>query len=249
MENDSGPELPASLETAWGMRERPGKGPKPGLSLERIVDAAIRVAAADGFAAASMNRIAKELGASAMALYRYVGAKNELLPLMLDAALGGPPEPRADDEDWRAAIARWCWSYLDALRRNPWTLRIPITDPPNTPQQIAWLEHGLASLRDTGLTEGEKVSTIMLLSNYVRSTEAMYHGIAEAVDAAGSSAEHMMASYSAVLRKLIDPSVFPAVTVALNEGVFDQPDSVDGEFGFGLERTLDGIDALVRARV
>jgi len=248
MENDSGPELPASLETAWGMRERPGKGPKPGLSLERIVEAAIGVAAADGFAAVSMNRIAKELGASAMALYRYVGAKDELLPLMLDAAIGGPPAPRAEDEGWRSAITRWCWGYLEALRRSPWALRVAITEPPNTPRQVAWFEHGLASLRDTGLAEVEKVSTVMLLSNYVRATEAMFHSVAEAIDAAGTSPDRMMYSYSNVLRKLITASDFPSVAAALEQGVFDQADSADGEFEFGLDRILDGLDVLVRAR-
>jgi hypothetical protein len=183
-----------------------------------------------------------------MALYRYVGAKNELLPLMLDAAVGDPPAPRTADEGWRPAMDRWSWSYLAALRRNPWALRVPITDAPNTPRQIAWFEHGLASLRDTGLTETEKVSTIMLLSGYVRNTEATFHSIAEAVTRAGSSAERMMSSYSDLLRKLIDPDRFPAVAFALKQGVFDQPDSVDAEFGFGLDRILDGIDVLVRSR-
>jgi AcrR family transcriptional regulator len=248
MESDSGTDLPASLATVWGLRERPVKGPKPGLSLERIVEAALRVAEADGFAAVSMNRIAKEAGASAMALYRYVNAKNELIPLMLDVAIGDPPDARAEDEGWREALSRWCWSYREALGRSPWVLRVPITEPPNTPRQVAWFDHGLASLRGTGLAEGEKVSVVMLLSSYVRSTEAMFHGIAEAAAASASSADHMMASYSDVLRKVIDPARFPSVAFALQEGVFDQADSVEGEFGFGLDRILDGIDVLVRSR-
>jgi AcrR family transcriptional regulator len=248
MDSDSGAEVPASLATAWGLRERPGKGPKPGLSLDRIVQAAVRVAEADGFAAVSMNRIGKELGASAMALYRYVGAKNELLPLMLDAALGDPPALPGDDEGWRSAMTRWCSSYLAALRRNPWVLGVPITEPPNTPQQMAWLEHGLTSLRGTGLTDKEKVSVVMLLSNHVRNTEAIFHGIAEAVRAAGSSAERMMSSYGDVLRTVLDPQKYPSVCAALANGVFDQPDDTDSELEFGLERILDGIDALVRAR-
>jgi AcrR family transcriptional regulator len=248
MESDSGTRLPASLATAWGLRERPGKGPKPGLSLERIVRAAVHVAEADGFAAVSMNRIAKEVGVSAMALYRYVNAKDELVPLMLDVAIGDPPAPRAEDEGWRSAITRWCWTYREALGRSPWTLRVTISEPPNTPRQIAWFEHGLTSLHGTGLTENEKVSVIMLLSGYVRNTEAMYHGIAEALAAADSNADQMMSSYSDVLRQVIDPVRFPSVAFALQEGVFDQPDSVEGEFGFGLERILDGIDVLVRVR-
>jgi AcrR family transcriptional regulator len=248
MDSDSGPELPAGLAAAWGVRERPGKGPKPGLSLDRIVAAAVRVAAADGFAAVSMNRVAKELGVSAMALYRYVDAKDELIPLMLDAAIGDPPEPRAEDEDWRPAVRRWCRSYLERLRRNTWVLRVPITEPPSTPRQVAWFDHGLASLRDTGLTEAEKVSVVMLLSNYVRSTESMFHGIDEAVLAAGSSADQLMHSYSGVLRRVIDPKSFPSVRAALDQGVFDQADGPDTEFDFGLDRILDGIDVLVRSR-
>ena len=63
MDNDSGTGLPASIEAAWGLRERPTKGPKPGLSLERIVNAGVAIASAEGLAAVSMNRIARELGA------------------------------------------------------------------------------------------------------------------------------------------------------------------------------------------
>jgi AcrR family transcriptional regulator len=83
--------LPASVAAAWGVRDRPHKGPKPGLSLERIVAAAVQVADAEGLAAVSMNRVATELGTAPMSLYRYVTAKDELLALMLDAASASPP--------------------------------------------------------------------------------------------------------------------------------------------------------------
>ena len=45
---DGGTGLPASIEAAWGLRGRPSRGPKPGLSLERIVQAGIAVASAEG---------------------------------------------------------------------------------------------------------------------------------------------------------------------------------------------------------
>src|SRR5215468_2656297 len=83
--------LPASVAAAWGVRDRPHKGPKPGLSLERIVAAAVQVADAEGLAAVSMSRVAAELGTAPMSLYRYVTAKDELLALMLDAAYGPAP--------------------------------------------------------------------------------------------------------------------------------------------------------------
>ena len=46
--NDQGTGLPASLEQAWGLRGRPHRGPRPGLTLERIVASAMRIADADG---------------------------------------------------------------------------------------------------------------------------------------------------------------------------------------------------------
>ncbi|WP_239655680.1 TetR/AcrR family transcriptional regulator, partial [Streptomyces sp. M10] len=78
--------LPASVEAAWGLRGRPTKGPRPGIGVERIVDAAVRLAATEGLQAVSMGRVAKELGASTMSLYRYVAAKDELFILMQEAA-------------------------------------------------------------------------------------------------------------------------------------------------------------------
>ena len=42
-----------------------------------------------------MSRVAAELGSSAMSLYRYVAAKDELLALMVDAAFDAPVAPRA----------------------------------------------------------------------------------------------------------------------------------------------------------
>ena len=82
--------LPPGIALAWGRAERPRRGPKPGLSLERIVAAGIHLAVTDGLGSVSMGRVAAELGASTMALYRYVPAKDDLLTLMVDTALGAP---------------------------------------------------------------------------------------------------------------------------------------------------------------
>ena len=57
--------------------------------------AAVRIADTDGLDAVSMGRVAAELGAAAMSLYRHVSAKEELLTLMVDAAWGDSPDPRS----------------------------------------------------------------------------------------------------------------------------------------------------------
>ena len=61
--------------------------------LERIAAAGITVACPTGSTPLSMARVAAELGAGTMSLYRYVASKDELLTLMVDTALGPPPSP------------------------------------------------------------------------------------------------------------------------------------------------------------
>ena len=239
------PDLPASIQAAWGLRERPAKGPRPALSLERIVGAAVDLADAEGIGAVSMGRVAKELGSSAMSLYRYVAAKDELLALMVDAALVLPDRSPAPDEDWRAGIERWAWIYHDALRRHPWVLRVPVNGPPVMPNQIRWLEDGLAALADTGLREPEKLSVILLVSGFVRNEATLAADIAEAVAASGAQ---VMPGWSDVLRRVTDAERFPALHRAMASEAFEQDDDPDDEFVFGLERVLDGVAALVARR-
>jgi AcrR family transcriptional regulator len=245
--------LPASIEAAWGRRERPSKGPKPGLSLERIVDAAVGVAASEGLEAVSMSRVAAQLGSSTMSLYRYVAAKDELLALMVDAVMvdavhGTPPCPPEPDQGWRAGLSRWAWAYHHVLRRHPWVLRIPISAPPVTPNLTAWLEAGLRTLRDTGLTEPEKLSVMLLLSGFVRNEATLGAEIGAASSAAGATEPQIMPVWGQLLANLTDPQRFPALRAALASEAFDQDDDPDDEFVFGLERILDGIAALVRTR-
>jgi AcrR family transcriptional regulator len=251
MDDQIGTGLPASIEAAWGVRGRPNKGPRPALTLERIVAAAVRVAAADGLAAVSMSRVAADLGVSTMSLYRYVAAKDELLALMSDLAWETPPARRGPEESWRDGLSRWAWTERAVIRRNPWVLRIPISGPPVTPNAIAWLEVGLDCLRDTGVEEGEKLSVILLLTGFVRN-QAMLEADIAAAQAAGTTPPEpeLLASYGRLLARLTDPERFPALHAVIASGVFDHPGDGNGDddFVFGLERVLDGIEALIDKR-
>jgi AcrR family transcriptional regulator len=251
MDGDGGTGLPASLEAAWGLRARPSKGPKRGLSLERIVEAAVKLADSEGLEAVSMGQVAADLGVSTMSLYRYVAAKDELLALMVDATAASPPAAPAPGEGWRAGLARWAWAELEIYRNHPWVLRVPISGPPVAPNQLAWLDRGLRCLRATRLAEGEKLSVMLLLTGFVRSWARLEAELLEASRASGVSTEAAMSGYGRLVARLTDPERFPALHAVIAAGVFDDgPDDQEepDEFVFGLERVLDGIGVLVRAR-
>jgi AcrR family transcriptional regulator len=239
--------LPADVAAAWGLRAHPGKGPKPGLSLERIVAAAVKIASRDGLDAVSMSRVAAELGASTMSLYRYVNAKDELVKLMIDAAWG-PPPASAPGAGWRAGLSRWAWGMRGVLRRHSWAARVPISGLPVLPNEVAWFEQALADLGDSGLAEAEKASVIMLVSGYVRTLATLESDLEATVRASGVTPDEWMAAYPRMLTKLADPGRFPALAKFIAAGVFDRADDPDDEFIFGLERILDGIEALISSR-
>ncbi len=239
--------LPASFEMAWGVRERPTKGPKRALSLERVVAAAVAVADAEGIGAVSMGRVATELGMSAMSLYRYVGSKDELVALMVDQALDPVPQ-LAGPDGWRAGLERWAWAELAAYRRHPWALQVPITAPPVTPRSIAFLEQGLRCLAGTPLEPNEKMSVILTLTSYTRSWATLRSQIDAAVTAGDPTAVNVLTNYAAILGALTDPAEFPALHEVLAANVIDPADDDEEDFVFGLARILDGTAALISSR-
>jgi AcrR family transcriptional regulator len=231
--------IPPSLELAWGLREEGSRGPRRGLTLERIVDAGIEVAAGEGVAALSMAKIAARLGVGTMSLYRYVAAKDELLLLMVDAALGGPP-PLPRSGGWRAGLTAWCDGLRAAYRRHPWGLKVPITAPPLGPNNVAWLDRALAAMADTGLPEQDKLSSVLLLSGFVRNEATL-----TADFAAASGGQPVMPGYGALLAQITSADEFPALHRAIASGALDDEDDIDLEYRFGLARILDGIGRLI----
>lgn len=241
--------LPPGVAMAWGLRERPGKGPARGLDVERIVAAAIGIADKEGLPAVSMSRVATEVGVSTMALYRYVARKDDLLMLMEDAAEGAPPPGPPPEDGWRAGIEHWTRAHRDVLRRHLWIVRIPISTPPLSPHGVAWMEQALGYLRGTGLHAGEQLATLMMISGYVRSHVSLLADIEETTRAADTSWEDVERRYWTLLAEFTDPVRFPALTEMLRSGELDEMEADDEtDFEFGLTAMLDGIQSRVNSK-
>lgn len=235
----------------WGLE--PQKAPREGLSLEKVVQAAIAVADAEGLGAVSMSRVAKELGFTTMSLYRHVDSKDELLELMLDAAAQEPPEELGDSGGWRAGLTAWTWAMLGLLRQRPWVVELPITAIPSGPGQLAWVEAGLRTLRDTALTGLERFSVVQLLATHVRGQAALSAQLGGAMARAGRDWHEAEQEWARDLAAVLDAERFPELSKLMASGALapapsDQGYDPDAEFRFGLERILDGVEALIRRR-
>ena len=236
--------LPVGVARSWGLEGRARSGPRPGLTLRDITRAAIELADAGGLEAVSMARIASRLGYTTMSLYRYVGSKDELLVLLLDAATEDAlrDAPAVVDGDWRPALRTWAEQQLAVLLAHPWILSLRMPGPPMGPNSLAFVERGLTALAPLPLEPWERMAVIGLLSSYALSEARLV------VEAADSTV-----GYGEQLRMLVDPSRFPALHQVVASGQLDDvrppvPGTVDDGTRFGVERILDGIEALVAPR-
>lgn len=223
-------ELPRGVALAWGVAANPQRGPKRELSIERIVEAAVEIADRDGLGAVSMSSVATSLGFTTMSLYRYVSAKEDLILLMLEYGTGLPPATIAEASGWREGMRRWSAASLEAYRAHPWLIEIPIGGPPNTPNNLAWMDSALAALEETPLSAAERIGVLLAVTGQTR-WEA---------NVARNGAEAYAESDALVFTTLVTPEGFPALHRAVVSGGLTDDDE-DDQFRFGLERILDGV--------
>lgn len=238
-----------TLELLWGTGRRPRRGPKPALSADKVAEVAIGIADAEGLDAVSMQRVAAALGYSTMSLYRYFPAKEQLIEVMVDHAIGAPPEPGKGG--WRSEVERWVRAAWKGYWERPWLLQVKLTGPPMGPGQLAWFDTGLRALRGSGLSGEETVMAFLFLDGAVRELARIIGDIARARQQAGVSDAEAEAGYAKVLREYVDAERFPTLARVVAEGAFDGEPAPDGpipDLEFGLRRLMDGLEAYVRSR-
>jgi AcrR family transcriptional regulator len=235
-------EQAGTVELLWGPRPQPARGPKPALSIERIAQAAIKVADADGLSAVSMQRVAGELGFTKMALYRYVPGKAELIALMVDTAAGAPPLLDGGSGDWREQLGEWARRLLAVLQRHPWLLDATVGPRIMGPNELGWLEHAVAALDGTGLDGGERMDAVVVIVGHVRT-------IAQQSRTATGPPQHKPEEQlGTVIAELLRThgDRYPALTAALASA--SRHGSQDKALEFGLERIFDGLGVLIAQR-
>ena len=239
-------DIARSLELLWGTGDRPSRGPKPGLTLDRIVSAAVAVADAEGLAAVSMRRLSTELGTGTMSLYRYVPGKAELLDLMLDRVLGEPLAAEASEvpADWRTAVDLMARTYLANLRTHPWLLKINQARSVLGPSALRGLDSALAGLGGMGLSDPELIGVIITVNSFVEGLARTQSDATEAARQTGLSDAAFWESQRPYLERAMLSGEYPRMAELSDDAFGSEFD----HFEFGLARLIDGFDALVERR-
>jgi AcrR family transcriptional regulator len=247
------PPLPPGLDLLWGRRGRGQRGPKPGLSVDAIVAAAIAIADAEGLEAVSMAHVADQLGFTTMSLYRHVTSKEELLQLMWNASAQGAEDLVITGDDWRTRLRMWATIQREMIDRHPWITQMPMAAPPMAPNSLTFVERGLEAMDGSGLADADKLRVIGLISSYTLSEARMAHDAARAARQAQAAAEggepQPAWTWGGLVREVADEQTYPRLhRLARSGGLGEDRSGWDEqeEFDFGLDRILDGVEVLIR---
>ncbi|MFE3455789.1 TetR/AcrR family transcriptional regulator [Nonomuraea sp. NPDC059194] len=230
-----------SIPSVWA---RPRKQrEQPTLSRDSIVTETIRLLDAEGVENLSMRRLGQRLNAGATSLYRHVANKDELIELVVDEVYGEVRVPDPDDPaGWRAAIAEGAHSLRAMILRHPWVAAVLgqvglASLGPNLMRQSSRM---LAHFSQAGFQGGEAGQAMDTLIAYVigmTTSEAAYLSM---IARSGKTEQEWIAGLRPLTEQAVrDEPMLTDLYAAMQEE--DPAKTRDANFGYGLERVLDGL--------
>jgi AcrR family transcriptional regulator len=207
-----------------------------GLSKQRVVAEAVRLADREGVDGLSMRRLAGVLDAGAMSLYHYVASKDELLDAMIDIVFEEielPPEVA----DWQSAMRREAASMQQVLARHPWATALMESRTTPGPANLRHREAVTACLRKAGFSVVTATHANWLLNSYV------YGYALQAASLPFETADELADMTEDVYLPQLPPDQFPYLNesaAALMAAGYDPTE----EFAFGLDLVLAALEPL-----
>ena len=204
------------------------------LSKERVLQAAVELADRGGIEALSMRKLGQELGVDAMALYRHVRNKDDLLDGIIEVLVAEIDRAQAAD-DWKAALREQSMAARRVMLRHPWARRVLEERPKGGPLFLAYIESVLATMRDGGFSIELAHHTLHVLGSRI-------FGFNQDLFEDKAQSDPSPEEVAGLMRALAPyPRVIEMAQSVSHEGVLGACDD-DVEFAFGLDLILDGLE-------
>ena len=235
------------LERLWRQVTAGRRGPKPTLSLDDIVDDAIALADARGLDAVAMRPLARRCRVAPMALYRYVGTKDELVDLMLDRIYALMRRQRPRGTSWRARLTAVAHDNRALYARHPWAAQLVTSRPPLGPGMMGKYEYELRALEGAGLSDVDQDAALTLVLGFVEASARAATVTHASRRGSGQTDRQWWRANSGFLARVLDPAAYPTASrvgsaAGAAHGTAYDPDHA---YAFGLDRVLDGLAVLI----
>lgn len=209
---------------------------RPRLTRDRVLRTAVLLADHSGIDALTMRNLAQQLGVVPMALYKHVADKGELLDGMVDLVFAEIAVPSGTG--WRAAMRARAIAMRQALLRHPWAIGRMESGTPG-PANLTHHNAVMGCLRDAaGFSFPVAVHAYNVMDSYIYGFALQHNSLAIDIPA---EAERR---HQAVAERHPSPAdeypYLAEVVTELSKSGYDPA----GEFEFGLDLILDGIERL-----
>ena len=162
--------MPEQPETSiWLRPERSGRGPAPGFDRDRLAQAGVDLADAQGLAAVTMRAVAQSLGSAPASLYRYVATRDELIELMTDRVNAEMSYAGLGAGGWFDDLLALAREARGVGLRHPWVLDVFAATAPVGPRTLVYLDRCLGCLEGLPLSGKDKLEAIAVLQSLVAS--------------------------------------------------------------------------------
>ena len=216
----------------------PATEPRARLSRQRVLEAAIALAARDGIESLTMRKLADELGAGAMSLYYYVPNKDQLIDGMIDIVFGEIELPPTD-VDWKTAMRKRALSTREVLARHRWAIGLMEGRTDHGLANLRLHDAVLGCLRAAGFSLETTVHAYSVLDAYIYGFALQESDMSsETAEDFAAEAQRQMVEYEAALAN------FPHLVEVVGGYVAKSGYDYATEFLFGLDLILDGLDKL-----
>ncbi len=205
------------------------------LTRERVLRAAVALADRDGVDSLTMRRLGGKLGVEAMALYKHVANKDEILDGIVELVVGEIEIP-APGSEWRTAMRRRAVSARRVLKRHPWAIGLMESRGRAGPATLRYLDAVIATLRDGGFSVKMAAHAFWLLDSYV------YGHVIQEISLPIDTSEQMAPSAGEILDQA-DMGDYPHLAEVAAEATTSGYD-IESEFEFGLDLVLDALDRI-----
>lgn len=227
------------------------KGPRQRLDVDAIVAAGISLADEGGLEAVTMRAVAARLAVSPMTLYTYVPGKAELLDLMVDSVYLAMPRPALPPpKRWRQGVRAIADRNRALLGAHPWVAQLSTARPPLGPGLMAKYEYELGAFEGLGLSDLEIDAALTHLLAFVQSAVVAAQAAAGLAGESGVDDATWWRKVEPLLQRFVTPAEYPLASRVGTAAGVEQGAAYDANraYAFGLERTLDGLGALIEAR-
>ncbi|TMR06498.1 TetR/AcrR family transcriptional regulator [Actinomadura soli] len=234
------------MPTPPGRKPRKAAPARQPLSQDLIVDTAIRVLDAEGLEAATMRRVAQELGTGAASLYAHVSGKEELRELMLDRVAGEVRLPVPDPARWQEQLKELAMETHRVLTSHRDIAQVSIGLIPTGSNLLSVAEAQLALMRAGGVPPRIAALAVDTLGMFV-DADAIEGTIYSARLNGGAEAMEKFIHYLGEIRdffKALPADRYPNV-VAMADELTET--GGDARFEFGLDILIRGIASYVDA--